>query len=313
MSDMKNRGRNTFIVTCVTASLMVITCSCGNGRASSEVEQKIITPVTVTAISTGKISESVELPAISTFLNKNIVRSTMAGLIEKVLITFGDNVKTDQLLFVLKTREASVIAGSLRSDSSLAFRGEILVKASRDGVITSVSHQGGDFVQEGDELAVISDRESFVFILDVPFELNNLIDHNRKCIMLFPDGRTVEGNIGGQLPEMDPSAQTVKYFIRAPFSGTLPSNLSVKVKLVKRESSNATILPREAVLGNEAQTEFWIMKLINDSVAVKVPVKKGIENNSGIEISEPVLLRSDRIVLTGGYGLPDTANVVVKR
>ncbi|MGD0583006.1 MAG: HlyD family efflux transporter periplasmic adaptor subunit [Bacteroidales bacterium] len=310
---MKKTVRKLYIVTWVLGALLTISFSCTNSRPSAGGEQKIITPVTITAISTGQISESIELPAISTFLNKNIVRSTTTGTIEKVLVTFGDYIRTDQLLFTLRTREASVIAGSMRSDSSLALKGEIKMRASRDGVITSVSHQGGDFVQEGDELATISDRESFVFILDVPFELTSLIDHNRKCIMLFPDGRTVSGNIGGQLPEMDPLAQTVKYFIKTPFSATLPSNLSVKVKLVKRERSNATILPREAVLGNETQTEFWIMKLINDSVAVRVPVKKGIENNSVIEISEPVLLQSDRIVLTGGYGLPDTANVIVKK
>jgi multidrug efflux pump subunit AcrA (membrane-fusion protein) len=229
-----------------------------------------------------------------------------------VLVTFGDNVKTGQLLFSLRTREASII-GSIKGDTSLTFSGDIRINSSKEGVITSVSHQGGDFVQEGDELAVISDRESFVFILEVPFELSSLIPANKRCRILFPDGKTLDGNITGQLPEMDPAAQTVRYFIKAPVNGALLSNMNVRVGLVKRENQRASIVPREAVLGNETQTEFWIMKLINDSVAVKVPVRKGIENNTSIEIAEPVFMQSDRIVLTGGYGLPDTANIIVKK
>jgi multidrug efflux pump subunit AcrA (membrane-fusion protein) len=310
---MKNIFKTTFPSIFLITGILILLNSCNSGTPASSEEEKIITPVTLTEISTGPISENIELPALSTYLNRNIVRSTATGMIEKVLVTFGDNVKTDQALFTLKTREAAIIAGSIKGDSSLAFRGDIKINASKDGVITSVSHQGGDFVQEGDELAIISDRESFVFILEVPFELSSLIESNKKCSILFPDGKTIAGNITGQLPEMDPSAQTVKYFIKAPVSGALLSNLNVKVKIVKRENQKATILAREAVLGNETQTEFWIMKLINDSVAIKVPVKKGIENNTSIEIAGPAFLHSDRIVLTGGYGLPDTANIIVKR
>ncbi len=312
-NDMKNKARNTFTSLVLPAGILLILNSCNSGAPSATAEEKIITPVTVTGTSTGPISEDVELPALSTYLNRNIVRSTATGLIEKVLVTFGDNVKTDQLLFTMKTREAAIISGSLKGDTSLAFKGDIKINASKVGVITSVSHQAGDFVQEGDELAVISDRESFVFILEVPFEIRSLVETNRRCSLLFPDGKTVEGAITGQLPEMDPTAQTVRYFIKAPVSGVLLSNLNVKVMLVKKVNPKATILPREAVLGNETQTEFWVMKLISDSVAVKIPVKKGIENNTSIEVTEPSFLQTDRIVLTGGYGLPDTANVIIKK
>ncbi len=36
------------------------------------------------------------------------------------------------------------------------------------------------------------------------------------------------------------------------------------------------VLPKQAVLGNETQTEFWVMKLINDSTAVKVINKQRV-------------------------------------
>jgi hypothetical protein len=51
------------------------------------------------------------------------------------------------------------------------------------------------------------------------------------------------------------------------------------------------------------------MKLINDSTAVKVPVKTGIVNDTEIEILSPVFSLSDRLINSGSYGLPDTSKV----
>ena len=53
------------------------------------------------------------------------------------------------------------------------------------------------------------------------------------------------------------------------------------------------------------------MKLINDSTAVKVPVKLGAQNDSLIEIKTPLFSQEDAILETGNYGLSDTALVKV--
>lgn len=75
----------------------------------------------------------------------------------------------------------------------------------------------------------------------------------------------------------------------------------------------ATVLPKAAVLANETQTDFWVMKLLNDSTAIKIAVKKGIESADKVEILEPLFKSSDNILLTGNYGLADTAKVMVTK
>jgi hypothetical protein len=55
------------------------------------------------------------------------------------------------------------------------------------------------------------------------------------------------------------------------------------------------------------------MKLVNDSIAVKVPVKKGIENFKEVEITDPQFLSHEKILLTGNYGLSDTAAIIIKK
>jgi hypothetical protein len=70
-------------------------------------------------------------------------------------------------------------------------------------------------------------------------------------------------------------------------------------------------LPKSAVLSDETETDFWIMKMINANTAIKVPIQKGIQTEDRIEILSPVLTREDKILLTGNYGVSDTIKVKV--
>jgi len=70
-------------------------------------------------------------------------------------------------------------------------------------------------------------------------------------------------------------------------------------------------VPESAVLGNEEQTSFWVLKLKNDSICIKVPVEKGLEIDSLIQLINSGLQLNDRVISEGGYGLPDSAKVQV--
>jgi hypothetical protein len=64
---------------------------------------------------------------------------------------------------------------------------------------------------------------------------------------------------------------------------------------------------------NETQNEFWVMKVIMDSIAIKIPVIRGIENDSLSEIISPLLRKNDLIISEGAYGLPDSTIVKINR
>ena len=113
------------------------------------------------------------------------------------------------------------------------------------------------------------------------------------------------------LPTVDAVSQTQSYVIKVNTDKQIPENLIAKVSLIKKDKSNTTSLPKEAVLSNETQTEFWIMKMMDSVTAVKLPVVKGLETNSSVEILSPALKATDKILLTGNYGLSDTAKVIV--
>jgi multidrug efflux pump subunit AcrA (membrane-fusion protein) len=292
--------------------LLLSAVACNNASAPIEDEAAVITPVTTVLFSFKPITENIYLPAVTAFINKSLVRSTTTGTVESISIALGDKIQKGQPLYTIRTRESSALNNSLKGDTTLSFNGQIKITASRAGIISSVSHQNGDFVQEGDELAIISDQNSLVFLLDTPFEFVKYVEKNGRCKIQLPDKQIIDGNITGRLAEMDPQAQTVRYMIKPVFAGQLPANLNAVVSIIKSSRNQAAVLPKDAVLSNETQTEFWIMKLINDTTAIKVPVTKGFENNEEVEITGPDFLKTDRIVLEGGYGLPDTARVIIK-
>lgn len=290
---------------------LILVLSCHHAVKAPEEVSEVKTPVTIVPVLFKSVTNAVRLPATATFMNKSIVRTTTAGTIDKILIAPGEYISSDQLLFTIRTREAMAMSKSVEKDTSLSFRGLINITSHKDGVINSIAYQKGDFVQEGDELAVVSEQKSLVFILDVPFELDKFIEKNRNCRIILPDDRQISGMITGKLPEMDMQSQTIRYVVKPASTDRLPGNLIASIPIVKSTSEKAMVLPKPAVLGDETQTKFWVMKLINDSTAVKIEVSKGFENNEEVEITNPVFLQTDRIILTGSYGLPDTARVTI--
>ena len=302
---------NLFLFLLTGASILILSCHHAARRAEEPGEVK--TPVTIVPVAFKSVTSTVGLSAVATFMNKSIIRATTSGTIEKILISPGEYITTGQLLFTIRTREAMALNKTVQADTSLNFKGLINITSHKEGVINSISYQKGDFVQEGDELAVVSEQSSLVFILAVPFELEKYIERNRICNILLPDNRQIRGIITGKLPEMDIQSQTIKYVVKPSTTDKLPGNMIVIIKLVKSINEKASVLPKQAVLGNETQTEFWVMKLLNDSTAVKIIVSKGFENNEEVEITEPQFQPSDRVILTGNYGLSDTARITVRK
>jgi len=302
--------RTSFILMLISG-LMVLSLSCKHAAPSPEETTEVKTPVTVAPVEYKSVTSTISLPAVATFMNKNIIRATTSGIIEKILIAPGEFISDGQLLFTIMTREAMALDKKVQADTSLIFKGLINIASHKEGVINSIAYQKGDFVQEGDEMAVVSEQNSLVFIMDVPFELDKYVERNRNCRIILPDNRQIDGTITRKLPEMDMQSQTIRYVIKPSSTGRFPGNLIASVNLIKSSNEKALILPKPAVLGDETQTEFWVMKLLNDSTAVKISVTKGFENNEEVEIVNPAFLPSDRIVVSGNYGLPDTARVTI--
>jgi multidrug efflux pump subunit AcrA (membrane-fusion protein) len=269
------------------------------------------TPVQVTHPHIQDFTEYVNLNANTIFLKKEIVRATFQGFIDKIYKNIGDDVKNGDLVLTIKTKE-SAADDSIRIDlGAEMFRGSVKIRAHSEGVLTLLNYYSGDFVSEGEEIAIISNPSSLCITLNVPYPYVSKINRNYPCEIMLPDGQTLSARIQRIIPSVDPVSQTQTFLLQPNHSASLPENLNVNAQLPLQTVRSAVVLPRSAVMSNETQDRFWIMRLINDSTAVRMDVQKGIENDSLIQIVTPGLRPVDQIISDGAYGLPDTARVTL--
>jgi biotin carboxyl carrier protein len=293
--------------------MVLFLSSCGSN--TKENEETIIesgTPVSV--ISPGRIglTETIQLNATSSFLLKTPVKSLVNGYLKNVVIKEGDFVNKGEVLMNVITKEAQSLGNALSSlDTLIHFKDDIAISAPGSGYISLLNFQSGDYVQDGEQIALISDAKSFAFILQLPYELTPLVKTNRNIKLILPDSSILQGILEKPMPTVDAAAQTQNYLISVNTSRLIPENLLVKVIFVKSSKQNVQTLPKEAILTDETQNNFWVMKLLNDTTAIKIIVKKGIETNENVEILEPLFSGNDQILVSGNYGLPDTAKIHV--
>jgi multidrug efflux pump subunit AcrA (membrane-fusion protein) len=296
---------------CCIAIAGFISCGADSASTAEPVPDAGI-PVTVTTISVGPLAESVELNATSVFQLKTFIKANATGYLQSVNAQLGNYINKGQQVFVIKTKEAEALGKTINAlDSSFRFTGLVHIKSPGSGYVTTLNYRNGDYVQDGEQLAIISDRNSFVFLLDLPYELKPFLTGNKNIQLKLPDGTQLNGYVASLMPTVDPVSQTQGIVIKVNGNQQIPEGLIAKVALVKKSKTNAVSLPKEAVLTDEVQGEFWVMKLIDSVTAVKVAVKKGLENGSSVEILSPVFSMNDKILLTGNYGLSDTARVTV--
>jgi hypothetical protein len=282
---------------------------CKQSLINTEKAKRPGIPVTVTHIRPGQMVSSMELSATSVFLYKAVVKAPVTGYIESMHVNPGDKVSKDQVLFTIMTKEAIALMEDTLSD--LNFSGIVKVKTATTGLISSIEHPKGDFITEGDQLCQVVVPESFVFILDIPFELSGLAKLNTVVEITLPDGRIMKGTIKSRFPSMTGSSQTERFIVQADKSISLPENLVVKIRIIKETINNAVSLLKSCILTDETMQSFWVMKLINDSTAIKVLVNTGITEEKYVQITDPEFNENDLFLSSGNYGLGDSAYVKV--
>ena len=294
----------------ITLFLLLAACS----SPATETEAPAAPPraaVTITRVRADTVADVLHLSGLTAYPAKDVLRATTTGYLLAPMPVPGQHVGAGRTVFTLQTKESRTLhLDQLTGDPRLRFSGIIRIASPRSGTVATVDKLSGDYVQDGEQLGTIYDQSRFGFVLDVPVTQLRYVRTGQACTITLPDGRTLPGRVAEALPATDVTVQTQRYTVR-PVGAVpvLPENLTVSIDLARAAPQVAPSLPRPAVLSDETQTAFWVMKLLDDSTAVKVPVVIGAEQGGRVVIKSPRFGPADRIVLTGNYGLDDTAAV----
>ena len=282
---------------------------CKQKDAPAEVPEPPRTGVTVIEPVTKGFTDFISLNGNTQFQKKSVVRANITGFITDIKWKQSDHITAGALFCTIKTKEQDALKNiDAREPSLKQFQTPLSVVANASGIVTSVNYSKGDFVSEGDILATITDPSSLVLLVNVPYEYHAAVYKGKGCTIKFPDGKIINAVIQEEVPYIDSASQTQTYLIRFPGNSALPENMNLIVQIPVKQSEAAIALPLEAIQSDETQDQFWVMKMINDSLAVKVPVKTGLQHDSLIEILSGVAPK-DRIIVKGAYGLSDSSLV----
>lgn len=281
--------------------------------AVAEAPEPIKTRVTIVQPIKQSLTNYLQLNANTIFQKKVVVRANITGYIIAMPWKAGDRITAGSIFCSIKTKEQDALKNlSQREPSLKQFQESIKIKTNAAGFITAVNYLAGDFVNEGDILATITEPSSLVLAVNVPYEYHQFVYNGRSCQVQLPDGKIINAAITLSIPVIDAVSQTQQYLIRLPGNQPLPENMNVIVRIPMKQKINAVCLPLEAIQTNETQDEFWVMKLSGDSMALRVPVTVGTQNDSLKEVITGISL-SDKIIIQGGFGLADSALVHVEK
>ena len=270
-----------FILFFILITLTFISC-----KDSTPVEKTIdaSVPVTLTTIDTTGIQSYTDLNATATYLIKNTIKANATGYLNTVNVATNDFVSNGMELFSIRTREAKILGNSVNKiDPTLNFGSAIKVRSNTNGIVTMVNVQNGDYVQDGDALVIINDTKSFVILLSLPYELKKYITVGQQLDVTLPDDTKRIATVQKFSPTVDVASQTQNVVLKINGKQDIPENLIVKVRVNKTSNSKTISLQKSAVLSDETETDFWIMKMINSNTAIKVPIQKGIQTEDKIE------------------------------
>jgi multidrug efflux pump subunit AcrA (membrane-fusion protein) len=311
MTLLEKYFRN-FKIQLILLAVAAIFISCSHEQKETEsLESR--SPVQVTHPRRIDLTESIDLNANTIFIKKEIVRATFQGFIQKINKNIGDEVKIGDLMLQIKTKESAADDNLKLNLGDEMFQGAVNVRARSDGTLTALNYHAGDFVSEGEEIAIISNPTSLHIALNVPYEYVSRMNLRSQCEIFLPNGKMLQASIQKVIPSVDPVSQTQTFLLRLNDQVNLPENLNVNARLPLRTIKDALVLPLSTVLSNETQDQFWVMKLITDTTAVRIDISKGIENDSLAQVISPEFNLTDNIISDGAYGLPDTAKVLLTR
>lgn len=276
--------------------------SCGSG-ATKETKMHTLIPVKTTRLKPGSIQKQTYLNGVTRYLKKSTIVAPASAYVKKVNVQYGKKIAKNELLYELQTKEGMALNNAI---------GKIKVNAFSPGTVVDIAiNQPGNFVTEGAPLCTLVAEKDVVIQLNVPFAFNKLVKEGTKYPVLLPDSSTIQAVVTQILPSVNAVDQTQTVFLKPIQTRPLPENLNVLIKFVLAKKDSAILLDKQAVLANEEQTRFWVMKIVNDSLALQVSITKGIENDSLVEVLNGNVNQNDLIISEGAYGLPDSTLVKV--
>ena len=245
---------------CILLTYACLT-ACAGGNIENAALDRPATEVTLTHAIYGHISQETILRATTAYQNKTVVSAPIPSFASEVYMRVGKRVKAGELLYRLESKEQHALGQHSTP---------IEIRAARPGILIDVQAQTGSYVTEGMALCTTAEAGSLVFEINVPYEQLEPVQGGSRCILELPDEKRLRATVQATLATMDEVSQSEEIVATAADAPFLPEGMNVKAVFISGSTTDsAMLLPKSAVQSDETLTSYWVMKLIDDSTAIK--------------------------------------------
>jgi RND family efflux transporter MFP subunit len=184
-----------------------------------------------------------------------------------------------------------------------------IIRAPYDSIVIKRLVDRGEWVSEGEEVAVLAKDDVVDIVVEVPERFIQYIKKDMR-IQATINGNQINGKVFTIVPRGDIATRTFPVKIRTPNRFSLIEGMSAKVILPTGKGEKTLIVPRDALITLFGQTVVFV---VLDSKAGMMPVNvTGYEGlNAGIEARD--LQEGKLIVVDGNERLRDGQTVVFKK
>ena len=297
----------------MVALLLVVSFTSCKKKVGDALEKKAPINVTAVTVQQNDIKEYLTFNGVTQYQKKENIRSNVTGYISWMKYKISDKINLGQTFASVRTKEQDALKEAVKIDSSLSkFISPITIRSNAKGVISTLNVTTNDYVAEGDILATVVQPKSLVVLVNVPYEYEDAVTVGSLCEIILQNEESITAKITGTLPTIDPVAQSQIFIIALP-DVELPENLNVQVKTIYKEDLSAMTIPKIALQTNELLTDHWVLKIVNDSLAIKQKVVPLLRNDSLVQIKSDGLKTNDLVITEGAYQMQDSTIVSFKK
>ena len=176
-----------------------------------------------------------------------------------------------------------------------------IIRAPFDGVVIRRHVDRGEWISEGETVAVIGKDDVIDIVAELPEQLIRYVKIGMD-VKAAANGSEFSGRVIAIVPKGDVSTRTFPVKIRTPNQFSLIEGMSARVTLPKGESKKTLIIPRDAVVSKFGKT---VVFAAVDSKANMLPVQ--IIGFDGLDagVESPGLKEGMLVVVEGNERLRD--------
>lgn len=183
-----------------------------------------------------------------------------------------------------------------------------IIRAPFDGVVIKRHVDRGEWISEGETVAVIGKDDIIDIVAQLPEQLIQYVTVGMQ-VTANANGKQFKGTVNAIVPKGDVSTRTFPVKIRTPNKFDLIEGMSAKVTMPRGAVKKTLIVPRDAVIAKFGQTVVFTVK---DAKAAMLPVQ--VIGFEGLDagVASPGLKEGMLVVVGGNERLRNGQNVAFK-